>query len=221
MNRRDKVKGRLLVAGAMAAALVFLALGGIAAHGQVLGIDESVRALVHHVQYPALGIGMQAVSTLGDSRGLLPMIAVISGVLWRFRRRYALLVPLVMIGTGLLQAVAKWAVARPRPNLAPWGYPSGHVLGLVVLLGLVCYLVVLSGARRRWRILSIAGSGMVLLAVAASRLYLEMHWLSDVMGGFAVGLAYLLVVILMVEAYRRAARSMPEVITPPQAIPAP
>jgi undecaprenyl-diphosphatase len=209
MDRREKVRGRMLVAGAMAATLAFLTLAGVAAHGPILGIDESVRALAHRVQYPALGMGMQAVSTLGDSTGLVPMIVVISGVLWRSRRRYALLVPLVMIGTGLLQAVTKWAVARPRPNLAPWGYPSGHVLGLVVLLGLVCYLIVLSGSRRRWRYLSAAGSAIVLVAVAASRLYLEAHWLSDVVGGFAVGMAYLLVVILMVEAYRRTARSAP------------
>lgn len=209
MDRRDKIKGRMLVAGAMAATLAFLVLAGAAAHGQIWGIDESVRALAHRVQYPALGMGMQAVSTLGDPTGLVPMIVVISGVLWRSRRRYALLVPLVMIGTGLLQAVTKWAVARPRPNLAPWGYPSGHVLGLVVLLGLVCYLIVLSGSRRRWRYLSAAGSAIVLIAVAASRVYLEAHWLSDVVGGFAVGLAYLLVVILMVEAYRRTASSAP------------
>jgi len=209
MDRREKVKRRMLVAGAMAATLAFLALAGVAAHGQMLGIDESVRTLAHRVQYPALGMGMQAVSTLGDPTGLVPMIVVISGVLWRSRRRYALLIPLIMIGTGLLQAVTKWAVARPRPNLAPWGYPSGHVLSLVVLLGLVCYLIVLSGPRRRWRYLSAAGSAIVLLAVAASRLYLEAHWLSDVVGGFAVGLAYLLVVILMMEAYRRTAYSPP------------
>jgi membrane-associated phospholipid phosphatase len=209
MDQREKIKGRMLVAGAMAATLAFLALAGAAAHGQIWGIDESVRALAHRVQYPALGMGMQAVSTLGDPTGLVPMIVVISGVLWRSRRPYALLVPLVMIGTGLLQAVTKWAVARPRPNLAPWGYPSGHVLGLVVLLGLVCYLIVISGSRRRWHYLSAAGSAIVLLAVAASRLYLEAHWLSDVVGGFAVGLAYLFVVILIVEAYRRTARSEP------------
>jgi membrane-associated phospholipid phosphatase len=209
MDQREKIKGRMLVAGAMAATLAFLALAGAAAHGQIWGIDESVRALAHRVQYPALGMGMQAVSTLGDPTGLVPMIVAISGVLWRSRRRYALLVPLVMIGTGLLQAVTKWAVARPRPNLAPWGYPSGHVLGLVVLLGLVCYLIVISGSRRRWHYLSAAGSAIVLIAVAASRLYLEAHWLSDVVGGFAVGLAYLFVVILIVEAYRRTARSEP------------
>jgi membrane-associated phospholipid phosphatase len=210
----------MLVAGAMAAALVFLALAGLAVHGQVLGIDESARALAHRVQYPALGIGMRAISILGDPAGLVPMIAVMSVLLWRSRRRYALLVPLVMIGTGLLQAAAKWAVARPRPNLAPWGYPSGHVLGLVVLLGLACYLLTLSGARRRWRVLSIGGCAIVLLTVAASRLYLGVHWLTDVLGGFAVGLAYLLVVILLVEGYRRAARGAPAVIPTPQALPA-
>jgi membrane-associated phospholipid phosphatase len=188
------------MAGALASTLVFLALAGVAAQGQFFDVDTGVQGLVHRVQNPALGLGMRAVSTLGDSAGLLPLIAVVSGLAWRIRRRYILIVPLVMIGTGVLQHVAKSAVARPRPNLAPLGFPSGHVLSLVVLLGLGCYLLVVLDARRRWRYLGVAVSSTALLVVVASRLYLEAHWLSDVLGGFVVGLAYLLVVILILEA---------------------
>ena len=204
------------MAGALVSTLVFLALAGMAAQGQFFEMDQSVRSFAHRVQSPAVAAGMQAVSTLGDSAGLVPLIGLVSGFAWRFRRRWVLLVPLVMIGTGVLQFVAKWAVARPRPNLAPLGFPSGHVLSLVVLLGLGCYLLAVVGARRPWRYLGAAVGTTVVLGVASSRLYLEVHWLSDVVGGFAVGLAYLLGVILILEALPASAPS-PE----HSAIPAP
>jgi undecaprenyl-diphosphatase len=101
-----------------------------------------------------------------------------------------------MAGTGALQYLGKWAAARPRPNEAPWGFPSGHVLSLAVYLGIVAFLLItLTDRRRRLRILSCFACGALLGAVAVSRIYLDMHWLSDVLGGFTLGTAYLLIAI--------------------------
>jgi membrane-associated phospholipid phosphatase len=97
-----------------------------------------------------------------------------------------------MAGAGVLQATAKWVVDRPRPNLDPWGFPSAHVLSLVVLLGYVAYVLATSNAAQRWRRLGAGGCAAVVCMVAYSRMYLDAHWLSDVLGGFTIGLAYLL-----------------------------
>ena len=87
--------------------------------------------------------------------------------------------PLLMAGTGALQLVAKWAIDRPWPNLAEWGFPSGHVLSLVVFFGLVAYLLAASSLRRSRRSLGYAGCAATVLVVAFSRMYLEAHWVSD------------------------------------------
>jgi len=180
----------------MTCALAFAVLAACALmSGRPFQIDEAVKVLVGRAQHPVLSAGMHAVSSLGESVGLIPLIALVSGFAWRRCRRYAGMVPVLMIGAGILQLVMKWAIDRPRPNLAPWGFPSGHVLSLVVLLGFTCYLIGVANVRRHWLCLGAILGGMTLVAVAISRLYLDVHWLSDVVGGFAIGLAYLLVVL--------------------------
>jgi membrane-associated phospholipid phosphatase len=174
-----------------------LAGGSIQHHWQ--GIDGGARGAVEMTRFLHLDFPMQAVSILGSPSGLIPLIVVASLLLWHYRRHWALVLPVVMLGTGGLQLLSKWAVDRPRPNLAAWGFPSGHVLSLVVFLGLLIYLLSRSHLGRTWRWIGAGIGGGVLLAVAFSRLYLDMHWLSDVCGGFALGLAYLLAVIWVVE----------------------
>ena len=100
-----------------------------------------------------LDLSMEAVSFLGEPAGLIPLILIASALLWRASRRWALLLPVLMAGTGVLQLAGKWAADRPRPNAAPWGFPSGHVLSLAVFFGIMAFLLVtLSERRRRWRV---------------------------------------------------------------------
>jgi undecaprenyl-diphosphatase len=207
-----------LVGLALGCILAFAALADPALRGETLGVDQEMRTLAQRAQNPVVAAGMQAVSSLGESAGLLPLMAVVAVLGWRCSRRHAFIVPAVMLGAGGLQFLAKWAVDRPRPNLAPWGFPSGHVLSLVVLLGLACYLIGRSGTSRRWRRASGGICGLTVVTVAASRLYLDFHWLSDVAGGFAIGLAYLLAVIAVLEAIpvRGLAAQLEPAVSPAQ-----
>jgi undecaprenyl-diphosphatase len=141
---------------------------------------------------------MEGASFLGGHPGQIAVILLASGVLWSRRRRWALALPVVMAGAGLIQLLAKWHFDRPRPNLDPWGFPSAHVLSLVVLFGYLAYVLGGSAARRRWRALAVSGCPAVVCTVAFSRMYLDAHWLSDVLGGMSAGLAYLLLAIWLV-----------------------
>jgi len=105
--------------------------------------------------------------------------------------------PFVMAGAGLLQIFAKWAIDRPRPNLDPWGFPSAHVLTVVVISGYLAYA--LGAVRgRSWRRFDLAICAAIVGTVAFSRMYLDAHWLSDVLGGLSIGLAYLLAVVWLI-----------------------
>jgi undecaprenyl-diphosphatase len=183
----------------MAAALTFAALSVLASYQGVFDLDHSTRELVARTRLASLHGSMEMVSLLGQGSALIPLILLASLVAWRPRRRWALAFPLIMAGTGALQFLAKWSVDRPRPNEAAWGFPSGHALSVVVFFGLIAYLVCTSGTRRCWRWSSVGLAVALVLTVGFSRLYLNMHWLSDVGGGFAVGLAYLLLAIWLVE----------------------
>jgi membrane-associated phospholipid phosphatase len=184
----------------------FLALALIAAEQEFFHLDHRTRAFVQLAQAPLLDPAMIGFSALGENYGLIPLILLGVAFLWGRSRRWAVALPLLMIGTGVLQLVAKWAVDRPRPNLAAWGFPSGHVLALVVFFGLMAYLLSTSGQSRCRRCLGSVGCTATVLGVAFSRLYLEAHWVSDVAGGFMLGIAYLVPSIWLVEsvAARRA-----------------
>ncbi len=180
--------------------VVFLWLAGIAAQQHLFSLDRTTRGVMTRAHEQRLDSPMQMLSVLGEGSGLIPLIALGSLSLWVWdRRRWALLLPLIMAGTGALQFIAKWAVDRPRPNHAAWGFPSGHVLSLVVFFGLVAYLLCTSRLGRNWQCLGSAVGALTVLAVAFSRLYLDVHWLSDVLAGFVLGLAYLLFTIWLVE----------------------
>lgn len=192
-------RSRALLAGAALSLAGFLSLAVFAAQDHFFDLDRLVRDLVQLVRHDGLQTAMTAVSVLGDDAGLIPLIAVTSALLWRPHWRWALGLPGLMAGAGGLQVLAKWAIDRPRPNEAPWGFPSGHVLVLVVFFGVIAYLVWRSSPGRARRFLAGGSCAGLVLAVAVSRLYLEAHWLSDVVGGFLVGLAYLLVGIWVID----------------------
>jgi len=195
--------GRCALLAATLSLAAFLALAGVAAQQYWFEIDHSVRQFIGFTRHPMLDAPMRGFSVLGDQFGLIPLIAMTSAALWSCHRRWALALPVVMAGTGGLQLLTKWAVDRPRPNLAEWGFPSGHVLALVVFFGVIAYLLCTARAGWGWRRVAAGVAGVTVLIVAFSRLYLDVHWLSDVAGGFVLGLAYLLLTIWLVESISR------------------
>ena len=192
-------KPRRLLSGAFVSLVGYLALAVFAAQQQFFAVDYGTRSWVRLVHYEALNLPMEMVTTLGGL-GLIALIVVAMPIMWRINRRWALALPVLMAGAGALQWLAKAASGRARPNLAPWGFPSGHVLSLVVFFGLMIYLIVTaSSRRRRWRVLASIAAAVPVVIVAFSRLYLDKHWLSDLAGGLSIGLAYLLLAIWLVE----------------------
>jgi membrane-associated phospholipid phosphatase len=194
-------KPRLLLSGAAVSLVGYLALAIYAAQQEFFALDYGTRTWVRILKYELLDAPMALVTRLGDYVGLIPLIAIgMVVLLWRARPRWAIALPVLMAGAGALQWLAKAAADRNRPNEAPWGFPSGHVLSMVVFFGLMIYLVATaSRRRRRWRLLACIVCLAPVVVVAYSRLYLDKHWLSDLAGGLTAGMAYLLLTIWVVE----------------------
>ena len=155
-----------------------------------------------------------AISHAGGAR-TMTVIAVIGAVLLARRREWFVLGvwAAAFAGGSLLDQLLKTAFHRPRPlyaaahiHDATWSFPSGHAMGALVGFGMVAYMLILHGPNdRRIRAVIIALTTLLIFAIGLSRLYLGVHYFSDVAAGYAAGLLWLSACISSLEVARRRA----------------
>ncbi len=161
--------------------------------------------------HPAVVSVVKAVTWLGSS-GVLWALTGAAAVVLAIRRRWRLVVYLLVTGGGelTLNPVLKALVGRLRPVVAhPIAYgtgdsfPSGHALGSIVCYGAL-FLVFLPATRGVWRRVFIVVICTLIAAIGISRLLLGVHYLSDVLGGWALGITWLGITAFAFELSRRA-----------------
>jgi len=157
--------------------------------------EERLLLGIHGLAHPVLD-GLARVShELGTMAFCAVLVVVMTALhLWRAERRAACVWLAVGSASAALQSGLKALVARPRPQLwehvithASWAFPSGHALASAALYPLLArFLVQVDPVRRRmwWA----AGIGLPVF-VGLGRLYLGVHWPSDVLAGWALGAA--------------------------------
>lgn len=187
-----------------------MALAVIASRQYVFPLDYTIQAWVQGGRRPAIEAPMRALTLLGSGWVLVPLSAVGYVLLRRAGHPIARYLPAIVVGALLLDVLTKWLVSRPRPRGTDYGFPSGHSLGAAIFFGGVVWVLWTSPIPRAWRWAGTLLSALLVLGVAASRLYLNVHWASDVAGGLAGGTAYVLLVIAgIAESLRSAPSGMP------------
>jgi membrane-associated phospholipid phosphatase len=189
---------------------------GLDAEEELGRADHAFTAAVAvHVPRAALDV-FAALTRLGDPATLVALCIGVAGALWAARRRWlALAWLLTVIGGGALNFALKLVFARIRPVhdgvvLADgFSFPSGHSSGSVVTYGMLAYLA-MRLAPPRWHVPVALGVSALAGTIGASRMFLRVHYPSDVIAGFALGAAWLAVCIVSVEVtrwYRRRLRA--------------
>lgn len=199
-------RARLLTAVAALSAAAFLLPALLLQRAGGSSIDLAISSWVQRVQHPLLEWLMVGISALG----FWPLSWVIQGAavlgFWLVSFRREAVFVLATAGAGLLSGTAKVLVERPRPttdavrvlsDLVDYSYPSGHVVSYVAFYGFLFFLVYVLFRRSPWRTAALTVLGLLVGLVGVSRIYLGHHWVSDVAGGYALGMAYLLILILL------------------------
>ena len=113
-----------------------------------------------------------------------------------------------IIGGNLLNFILKALIHRPRPitdtTLIPavgWSFPSGHAMSSVVFYGMIVYLLIRMLDSWRLKSFIVALAGFIVVIIGFSRIYLQVHYLSDVIAGFTGGLFWLSMCITGLEIY--------------------
>lgn len=202
---------------AAAALVLFTWLGREVLEGEVLVFDERIRALVHGQASPRLTAVMRAASFYGGPGVLVPA-GVAAGVAFAVKgwHRGALLAVVTLAGAGLLNALLKFSFARVRPESffdyplpgSP-SFPSGHALyAASVFGGLAVLLTARIGSFPLQLGIWFVSISLILL-VGMSRVYLGVHYPSDVLAGYAIGVIWVTTVAFgdRLARHRRRRRS--------------
>lgn len=200
--RRDPRYGVYVAAlGLAVTAFVVLALLGIVAPG-FIKLDASVSAWVRSLANPTLDRIAIGFTVFGDVTVMTILTVVTALALW-LKRRHAealLLAATVALGTGIGQ-VLKLVVRRSRPAIEyarvavpdSYGFPSGHALASLVFFGVIVFLLMTTESKLSLRARTTLAlvCALVVMSVSMSRVYLGVHYMSDVIGGWLVGFVVL------------------------------
>jgi membrane-associated phospholipid phosphatase len=189
---------------------VFADIGEDVAEQSTTVFDNAVRGWMIAHRTPAL-YRIAYFITWAGSPLLMVLLAIVAGV-WFYRRhghrKAGILVAAPAVG-GLVSGAAKHLYGRARPpggvllNERTYSFPSGHALTSAAVMVTLCYVM----AREKiisWPVAVVVG-GIVPLFVGLSRLYLDVHWTTDVVGGWTAGLFIASLSAGMYESLRRDA----------------
>ena len=238
--------------GPYASILLVMAFGGIAAIGAgyvfgelgeqvrlttsvVYRADQAIHTWFGHERQPAMIAVLRTATTIGSLAGLAAIVAVMVAVLLVRKERASAIFVVVTAGAGaLLNLGLKMIFARTRPDLASalavargYSFPSGHAMDSFITFGaLVCIAF-----RQNWpwkaksAVLAIALTMVVL--VGLSRVYLGVHWASDIAGGWSAGTVWLTSAVMAFEMLLRhrerrrgGAPTAPAAVVPDKPVPA-
>jgi undecaprenyl-diphosphatase len=178
---------------------------------ETLAWDVSLMRSIHRLSTPWLDTVMKGITWTASTAAVALAVGIILR-LWRRHRLKALMLSLAFIGSVIMSNLLKLLFARPRPDVFPplsiehsYSFPSGHTSTAVAFYGLLAVLL-WRAHHRGWALLSGAWVG----AVAFSRIYLGVHYPSDVLGSLALGLLWIFAVILVHDWFqRKATRELP------------
>lgn len=190
--------------------LSFLALSIMAHNPALLQWDQKVTRAFQKIRSEPLDRVVRAITLLADPLPLIAFGAIGTVAWWMAARPWAgVLVGLSVLGMPLNYGI-KQIIRRPRPEddglvkvLLPVigrSFPSGHAMTAVLFYGFLAFLVWIHVQHPGWRLFWAGLLVFISIAVGLSRVYLGVHWFSDVIGGWTAGLFFLLILAIIYRA---------------------
>jgi undecaprenyl-diphosphatase len=203
------------------AAVAFAQIAQAVVRGQTQAFDNAILRWMGTHGAPWLDTAALEVTALGARVVVYMVVLVASVFLWQSRHHYsAALLWVAVIGSGLVNTVLKLTFNRPRPDVFPWrtqhvglaSFPSGHAMTSIVVYGTLAFLIARLAPTRWLRRLVWIVAVLVIVLVGLSRLYLGVHYPSDVLAGFVIGGAWAITCGLGMEAVRYFRTRRPRVM---------
>lgn len=216
-DRATMTPGRWAATAAVGIVLASIAavaslLDGIGENGDLAALDRPTLSWLVAHRDPVLTALMTTVSTVGGEV-VMSIIGVLAVVALAWRRRFdeALLLGLALGGAESLSLVLKHVVGRARPPAVSvlgvaettLSFPSGHTIGTATFGLALAYLWWRRSPSARRALVGLAAAAVATAVMAASRLYLGDHWLTDVVGSVVLACGVMALVVLVDLWWRR------------------
>ena len=204
---QDEYRLLLGFVAAIGLAVTFGALAGEMMEGDFRAFDRNFLLALRHSDDPATPIGphfietaMKDITALGSETILtLVTLMALGFLVLRKRYRQTLLVAAAVGGGAMMSGILKSLFSRARPDVVPHlvpvssgSFPSGHAMNSAIIFLTLAVLIARSYEDARTRSFIVGLATLATLAIGFSRLYLGVHWPTDVAAGWLVGLAWAL-----------------------------
>lgn len=204
----------LTIGGIFAFVFIFLFFNitdAVVGQGPLIQSDLRIINFLQIFRAPSFDNAMFFITYLGELQIVFMELAV-AGIILAFLKRWHYLIALIVsvVGGELFIWFIKNIIERPRPQLlnalameTSFSFPSGHSFLAVSFYGLLGYFLFQTTKNKLFKILSIFLCAIIILAIGFSRIYLGVHWPSDVLAGYASAMAWLIIVITALEIRKK------------------
>lgn len=172
---------------------------------EAFAFDQTILLGIHQFANPTLDRLMLTITSLGNPLAVVAIPAITFAILlWRRYYQEAKIFVIDCLGGVVLSNGLKLVFSKPRPNLwqsaveeTSFSYPSGHALGSTILYGFLAYIL----ATRYPQLAGLIYAFAVLLiaAIGLSRLYLGVHWPTDIIAGYSIGFLWVMFCVTMLK----------------------
>lgn len=182
--------------------LLFITLAIFIKMDRVFSIDSIIYKSIISIRTDMVTNFFKIFTKLGTTR-----ICLIIGVtlVLIFRKRVYLWLPFTTIVIKIINVLTKLLINRPRPDILrlvhekETSFPSGHAMMSITLYGLLIYFIYSKISKNSVKWILIIGLSSIILLIGVSRIYLGVHYATDIIGGYLLGMIYLVIITNYIE----------------------
>lgn len=202
-NNKFKIYGLII----FIATLVFIGVAVGVQTGYLDGFDDAVRYRVYSMRSDKLTVFWRFITHSGD-RYVVIILGIILLLIKSLREKYGVKFAIAALSSTALYQIMKYIFQKPRPDLAlrlieqgGYSFPSGHSMNCLVSYGILIYLLLKYCENRRLAKILSVGLGLLTILIGFSRVYVGVHYPTDIIGGWSLGIAVLVAMIYAFEKF--------------------
>lgn len=192
---------------------VFYLIANLVTSLDIIAFDDMIIDFIQSFISDDLTIWVERVTFFGSVSFItIALLFITALLLWRKKYALATFFVLTNVIGALLNKLLKWFFKRERPDILPviiekgYSFPSGHSMGSLIFFGSCAYLCIHIVKSTGHKIIAYVVACLFIILIGISRIYLGVHYPTDVVGGYSIGIAYSAVCILAFRLYEFKSR---------------